>query len=325
MLFCSASTHEHSEQGGGRNYSRWSSFHDSPGANRKCTIEERLTYTQNMCRTWYERNPVSEAPYRNIFVDHKHKLLLCVPYKSGASTHLNLLAQNSDAVLNNEIPKEELDQILQSLSKKTSQKRVGIDNLNKIKSIERSKILEEYYKVMVVRHPFVRILSMYSNKVAQYNQDTHLWDCSDNHYGTGLTNWMQKKHPNRVGNCSLDMFVSYLLNNSKMFRLDMHTHLMHSWCNPCDISYDFIVRLETGDSDQEYLLKNKINPNFNRILHENQVLSRNVTSTDMFTRNLSQFRGVSDAQLEGLTQFYGEDLAMFGYEYDWFTHDTFLI
>ena len=96
----------------------------------------------------------------------------------------------------------------------------------------------------------------------------------------------------------------------------MHTQPMHLWCNPCDIHYNFIVRLETGDTDQEYLLKNKINPNFNRILHENQVLSRNVASTDMFTRNLSQFRGVSDAQLEGLTQFYGEDLAMFGYEYE---------
>ena len=298
-------------------YSRWSNFNATATATRKCSIEERLHHTREMCRAWLKtraKKP-SKMTYRNIVVDQKHEILLCVPYKSGASTHLNLLAQNSDAVLNHEIPKEELDGILQSLSRVESRKRVGLQNFVKFSIPERKRMLREYYKVMVVRHPLVRLLSMYSNKVAQYNPLTNMWDCSKNYYGKYLQGWISKHHPHKTGNCSLDMFVDYFVNHKRMMYSDMHTAPMHAWCNPCDIPYDYIVRLETGDSDQEYLLKNKLNPNFGKILHENPQLSKTIKQSSGFLNSWQQFQEVSKQQIEGLLENYGPDLALFGYEF----------
>ena len=286
---------------------------------RKCTISERLNYTEKMCQAWSKTYKPSKASHRNIFVDHKHKLLLCVPYKTAFSTHMHLLAVNSDAVLYNKFPKDSLERMLKSLSMKATHKKFGIYNLNSnsmfpVKS--RKRLLKEYYKVMVVRHPFVRLVSMYFNKVARYNTDTHLWNCSAKSYGTRMSSWLRKNHPSRIGNCSFNMFVSYFLNNTEIFRKDMHTHPQHSWCNHCDIHYDFIERLETGYSDQEYLLKNIINPNFTGTVHKNKDFSRNLIHGDVFERVLPQFQDISDAQLKELAQFYGADLALFGYEFE---------
>ena len=81
---------------------------------RHCSVQERVNNTQQQCAATVTSRSQRQQPRKagkprastslsavtkNIFVDEKHHVLLCVPYKSGASTHLNLLAQNSDAVL----------------------------------------------------------------------------------------------------------------------------------------------------------------------------------------------------------------------------------
>ena len=296
---------------------------------RKCSIAERVTYVQDSCRRaagasdTRAKRQAQVAAHRNIVVDKKHKILLCVPYKSGASTHLNLLAQNSDAVLKNTIPAEQLHKILNSLSSPQSRKRVGLQDFTAFSTKDRQRLMNEYFKVTVVRHPFVRLLSMYLNKVGRFNNSTMMWDCSDNYYGTDLQEWIRIKHPHRSSNCSLDLFIDYLLNHKSKMSRDMHTAPMHSWCGPCDVTYDYIVRLETGDTDQQYLLQNKINPNFNRTLHENPALHKNVNG-ESFESRWPQFRDVSDDQLRGLREMYAPDLDLFGYEYERNGHETSL-
>ena len=52
---------------------------------RKCSIEERVTYVQDACRRAAgasdarAKRQAQVAAHRNIVVDKKHKILLCVP------------------------------------------------------------------------------------------------------------------------------------------------------------------------------------------------------------------------------------------------------
>ena len=297
------------------------------GSIPKCSSEQRVEYTREMCQNLKiddkTRRRMQASAHRHIVVDEKHKILLCVPYKSGASTHLNLLAQNSDAVLLKQIPDAQLHKVLNSLSDAKSRRRVGLKDFTAFSSKEGQKLLDDFFKVTVVRHPFVRLLSMYLNKVGRFNNQTGLWDCSDNYYGTDLAKWIESKHPQRGANCSLDLFVDFMLNHRTNMLRDMHTAPMHEWCGPCDIKYDYIVRLETGDSDQRYLLQ-RINPDFKRTLHENTQLHRSADFSDRFEDRWPQFRDVSDAQLDGLRDIYGLDLELFGYEYERSGYETSL-
>ena len=254
--------------------------------------------------------------YKHIVVDEKHKIMLCVPYKSGATTHLQLLAQNSDAALMHKMPEAEMQRILRSLYLKKNRERFGIKDFSSFSPQRQQQLLEEFYKVTVVRHPLVRLLSLYRNRVANFNTNTRLWDCNLKAAGRGLSSWLRVKHPRAARNCTFGAFVEFLTQHRENFVRDQHLVPMHNWCRPCDIKYDFMVRLESGDSDQRYLIQNYINPNFNGTLHGNAALHSKTDSSDKFEDFWPQFSDITDQQLAFLSNVYEYDLKLFGFEYE---------
>ena len=301
---------------------------NQPVTVRHCSVSERHDYTQRQCETQQKQQQAAKTTSKaarlkatkNMFVDEKHQVLLCVPYKSGASTHLNLLAQNSDAVLNHKIPAQQLQLILDKLVVRANRQKVGIRDMNSYPAQKRQNLLNNYYKVAVVRHPLVRILSMYTNKVAHYDSETSLWVCSDNYYGEYLKQYIVANQLQSTVNCSFALFVDYLVNHQLSMLKDMHTSPMTSWCNHCDINYDLIIKLETGNQDQRYLLDTKINPSFNKTLQINPALhhinAANNTQQE-FTRVWTQFQSVNRDHFEKLIAMYRTDLDLFGYSYSW--------
>ena len=284
---------------------------------QKCSNEQRIAYTQEMCLN-LEADAQSlgqrQKAYRHIVVDDKHKILLCVPYKSGATTHLQLLALNSDAALN--MSKWKFQRAIRSLYLKGNRAAVGINDFPTYSKQRQQEMLDEYVKVTVTRHPLVRLLSVFHNKVATFNPQTDRWDCKLQALASKrLNKWLSNTQPNATRNCSFGVFVEYLSQARRNFVIDEHLTPMHEWCRPCDIKYDFMVRLESGDTDQRYLIQNYINPSFNGTLHGNAELHSNQVSADKFEDVWPLYSDITDRQLAFLSEVYEYDLKLYGYNY----------
>ena len=95
--------------------------------------------------------------FHNIFVDEKHKILACLPPKSGCTTWKTILANNTyETALNSNI------EIHLNLGSK-----FDILRLSSYNSTRRDYLLNsmEYFKFMVARHPFERVYSAYMSKL----------------------------------------------------------------------------------------------------------------------------------------------------------------
>lgn len=268
---------------------------------------------QDKCKEFNLKNKSKTDALKNIVVDEKHELLLCVPYKCGASTHLTLLARNSDAYLNNEIPEAERNKMLRSLYSETNRRRFGLKMLSEFPAEKRQEVLRDYFKVSVVRHPFARFSSMFYNRVAIFNAQTQKYECpKNNNIGKELTKLMNTKPYAR--NCSLAVFIDLFLSNSTEWLRNPHLTPMHVWCGTCDINYDYIIRLETGDDDQRYVMKNYVNENFDKTLRINGRPDKSNDARQPFERKLPEYDDVSDDQIKTLIEIYGLDLDIFGYK-----------
>ena len=122
----------------------------------------------------------------------------------------------------------------------------------KIDSLEKmTEKLANYTKVVIVREPFSRLLSAYRNKL------------ENNARNDGYAALSRKLH-SKYGNgsdedihgapaISLNDFISHLIDPKSDAQADQHWNFYHRLCSPCSIKYDYVVRMDTIDSDMEYL------------------------------------------------------------------------
>ncbi|XP_067298611.1 carbohydrate sulfotransferase 12-like [Pseudorasbora parva] len=120
--------------------------------------------------------------------------------------------------------------------------------------------LKNYTKFLFVRDPFVRLISAFRDKFAK----------PDEHFYRKFGSTMLKRFANistppdsvqeafAAGNRpSFTHFIQYLLDpqTEKEKPFNEHWQQVYKLCNPCQIDYDFVGKLETLDEDTEHLLR----------------------------------------------------------------------
>ncbi|XP_042198393.1 carbohydrate sulfotransferase 12-like [Callorhinchus milii] len=117
--------------------------------------------------------------------------------------------------------------------------------------------LKSYRSFLFIRHPFVRLISLFRNKfespnsylfnyavkmVMLYNNVSQAPESSEKMFADGI-------------NPTFTHFIQYLLDpkNERGFT-NIHWRPFHQTCHPCQIDYDFIGKMETMDEDNSYLL-----------------------------------------------------------------------
>ncbi|XP_064111504.1 carbohydrate sulfotransferase 11-like [Macrobrachium nipponense] len=160
--------------------------------------------------------------------------------------------------------------------------------------------LRSYKKLVIVRHPFHRLLSAYRDKL---------------HFAEGRPYFQKKVHSyivrRRTGANLTDIqwpeFVDFLtLGRGQL--ADDHWSSYMSLCHPCAIDYDVIAKLETLQEDSDKFLRLIEAPEY---LHFPNT-SRTSRRTDSVLWSDYQ-RQLSSHQLSALYKAYGRDFELFGY------------
>ena len=185
--------------------------------------------------------------------------------------------------------------------------RYGFKYLNQYPKERSAEILnsDEYFKFVVVRHPFDRLVSAFNDKFINIKYRPDIIARIKRRFHTG-------------GDVTFEEFVSFL-SDSYEIGSDMHWEKYENICRPCSVKYDFILKLETVKQDLPELLRNlfrddtynKMSINYLPMMNK----SKNSSSPSV-SKELGKFRSVSSNISQKLYNEYRLDFDLFGYLFD---------
>ena len=248
-----------------------------------------------------------------MYVDTEHKVVACLPAKAGCTAFKGHLLANSKHYKNIEENPTVVD--VRGLSK------FGIHRLSEYNKTAALDILKTYTKVMVVRHPLVRLYSAYRAKFTGGAPG----QCRNfqRRFGSKIVQEQRHKKDPCPKDITFKEFARYFADKSRQIKRDPHWREMEITCQPCHVQYDHVLRLETGTTDamlfvSDILNKNKAKPpasNEKAVrLNNNTNFSEQKLSEQNFEQTYVEFKGIHKNDVEKLKQTYEMTSTLFGYD-----------
>lgn len=182
---------------------------------------------------------------------------------------------------------------------------------------------------LIVRHPFERLLSAYRDKLQYALPHTFhqklgnmivrkfrkavSYERSDNTHHPLMHNphsYLQSKSK-KVGTRwpTFPEFVEFLLFEAGHDSdLDMHWTPITNFCTPCQVRFDVILKFETLDEDQRYLIEKAGLTGVIKAEHRNMGKGKN--TQELLT---SYYAQLTKSQVKGLYQIFKHDFEIFDY------------
>lgn len=187
---------------------------------------------------------------------------------------------------------------------------------------------------LIVRHPFERLLSAYNDKlkfalphtfhqklgnmiVRKYRKAVS-FERADSafHPLMNSPHSYQQSKQRKLGSRwpTFPEFVEFLLFEAKNgANLDMHWTPVTNFCTPCQVHFDVILKFETLDEDQRYLIEKAGLGNAIKPEHKNSGKGKN--TNELLMNHYSQ---LTKSQVKGLHQLFKYDFELFDYSTDEF-------
>jgi hypothetical protein len=286
---------------------------DTSGNARRCSNAERLWHLRRSCPDEVTPNPEHplkpKEPARYILVDDERELLYCsMPKTASTSMKTFLFKMHPNA------SKYTDDQIPWFVHSPKKYEEFGFRAFHDLTEEEQEYRLNNYFKYLFVRHPFDRIASTWREKFYE-----------DNIYIPGVGKEIIEKHRKpdfHPENGSLYETVPQLSEFAEYVstgvRWNTHWDRIENECAPCQIHYDYIVRVESINDDLVDILA-LIGTNLTLTEHHN--LSKKKSGLKKLIP-FHEFDDVSDKHIDTLKKLYADDFRRFGYD---FTKDRELV
>ena len=286
-------------------------------ATRTCTQQERQKHVTDMCRKFNQQynapigtddvNGETDGANRLIVGDY-NKIAWCRVPKAASRTMTRVLS--------------EARQISSTQSNNTVQKPYWLKQANLNLVINKSiRSFHGYKKLLVVRHPYDRIVSAFYDKIKHTHAHSSIIQKArrkiQDFEGNNATYFVNNQVFTTI---KFDSFLSQIVLSSDPLRWNAHWTEITALCDVC-ADWDYILKLETLDSDINLLLDSwnvtrkmyrKVSGNFS--FKEKEKAVRNDQAKMSFTSDLSLLGNISEQSLNGLKQRYGRDAALFGYD-----------
>ena len=236
----------------------------------------------------------------NLYVDLKHKIIACLPPKSGCTTVKTILAKNSGS--NVTLPKN-----LMFLHSYSHLYKYGIYHLRSLPEYMQKKYLanKDYLKFLVARHLFERLYSAYADRVERRIDNTGHVNNILKLFRKDLT---QDLAP------TFQEFIQYLRTPAST---DWHWEPIYSMCQPCLINYDLVLKTETLDQDIDRIIKSRLKP-YHRGLGTAVNVQGGKCKMESLLREgkkMEIYNSIKDHDFQSLVKMYKSDLDFFGYSF----------
>ena len=203
--------------------------------------------------------------------------------------------------------KSNLFQSIKEVSGRVAHKKENLlrfDN-RKFTRKQRNYMLKDFYKFMIVRDPFERLVSAYRDKFLHKSNDTY--------FAKIRREIMRKYRKNKKlvkagdDDVTFTEFVRYLIGTPH-WKLDDHWMLYEDLCSPCNVKYDFIGSIDTLERDLIHVMR-KIHANETKyhVKQSNSGLAKTKAATASF------FKKVPKEYFDQLLAVRKTDFELFGY------------
>ena len=169
--------------------------------------------------------------------------------------------------------------------------------------------LANYTKLIVVRHPFERLVSAYIDKFVKRNTTF---------YQQGIGRDIIRKYRTHPSELSLQSgndvtfteFVNYVIGEWTAGRrqLDVHWRPMIDLCLRCSIDYDIIGKFETLNEDVDFLSKKLKEKRIQ------QLFKTQTRSASVFNVSKKLMDQLNPKQMTDLYRIYSDDFEIFSYK-----------
>ena len=177
----------------------------------------------------------------HIIVNEKHKVLFCFIPKVGCSNLKRIFL-----VMEGLYPSvEKVD------TNKLNREIVRLDS-NKFNKEQLEYMLNNFYKFMIVRDPFERLVSAYRNKW-QDKRNTELHA----HLGKRIVEKYRYNNTRTVETGDDVTFTEYAryLIDTPSWEVNEHWMPYEDLCRPCNVDYDFIGSIDTLERDVKHAMR----------------------------------------------------------------------
>ena len=275
-------------------------------APMECSNKLRMERIAKVCKhnNWKEGIFDGNETNRllNLMASDYHKVIYCYLPKVGCTTFKYLLAKEDQPDI------QDIDDV-----EADGQPRVhsleflgnhSVVPLIKYTVEEAQCRLENYHKLIVVRHPFSRLLSAYNNKI--YPKGWYV-----DKYAEVINEYFEDNTVLERG-LSIAQFIELLVERTEQFH-NPHWTSYYEQCFPCDIQYQQILKLETIQTEFPSLLYHIFGSasNIDHLPNLNHVPMAKTGQNDTDAIFINQ----SEALISGLVKTYQKDFDLFGY--DW--------
>ena len=114
---------------------------------------------------------------------------------------------------------------------------------------------------------------------------------------------MNQTHQNE-GHISFDLLIRYLQDGFN----NIHTETFVNYCNPCQINYTYIAKLETHVADAGYIIRERLPGKGSELALQ--------TPPRVTSKHLKMFQNLTSKQINFLVNRHEEEMEMFGYGFD---------
>ncbi|KAL7305458.1 hypothetical protein TKK_0002199 [Trichogramma kaykai] len=273
-----------------------------PNALTRSTLLDRQEKLQNKCEQSSERELTRDPElFKNLLVDDQHKLLYCYVPKVACTNWKRVLmvATGKWKKVNSAL------EIPAALAH-------AIGTFQRLSNFEMAEIedrLATYNKLIVVRHPFERLLSAYRNKFEAKNEK------SSSYFQSRFGRKIIKKYRRNPSTGSLLLgddvtfreFVDFIVDNdNENGTRNEHWQSITDLCHPCLVNYNLVSKYETLVEDATEILE--------RIGVDSVTFPsrpRNVEPTENILDKY--YSTLSYGQLRDLAKLYHRDFYLFDY------------
>ncbi|XP_028040604.1 carbohydrate sulfotransferase 11 [Bombyx mandarina] len=274
-------------------------------------LEQRVIRVQNVCRK--RHLPSDTINNKEFFVDHLHNLVWCNVFKAASSSWLykfNILGGYDRKFLGR----------TRQTPLMLARKKFPRPNAEELKdSINTPGVIS----LMIVREPFVRLLSAYRDKLENITPP----------YYRKLARAIVARHredatkilgPIKSFGPTFYEFVAYLIHKHKekdeKFTFDEHWAPYYQFCSPCAVNFTVIGKVETLKRDSAYVIQQLgLGHLLGRTTGDKRTRLRTVMNKSRDGKNTTSlmkyyFSQLNENLLKDLLNIYGIDFEMFGYD-----------